>query len=154
MEEMYNSKTAAMNLVHELCKLRPRGNLDTFIELCVSTMNDFQARSPTLTLPPGSPSLCHAHAMCASVADARLHCLLPAGPGHAACLSARSCSCSACVCALAAAPPRACPALPRSTQAMAALRVCSHGAAALVQHARTLCSEQAQRAAPRPSCAV
>ena len=44
MEEMYNSKTAAMNLVHELCKLRPRGNLDTFMELCVGVMNEFQAR--------------------------------------------------------------------------------------------------------------
>ncbi len=44
MEEMYNSKTAAMNLVHELCKLRTRGNLDTFMELCVSVMNEFQAR--------------------------------------------------------------------------------------------------------------
>ena len=46
MEEMYNSKTAAMNLVHELCKLRPRGNLDTFMELCIGVMNEFQARSP------------------------------------------------------------------------------------------------------------
>ncbi|KAK9839718.1 hypothetical protein WJX81_008385 [Elliptochloris bilobata] len=43
MEEMYNSKTAAMNLVHELCKLRPRGNLDTFMKLCVGVMNEFQA---------------------------------------------------------------------------------------------------------------
>lgn len=51
MEEMYNSKTAAMNLVHELCKLRPRGNLDTFMELCIGVMNEFQARSPGSPVP-------------------------------------------------------------------------------------------------------
>ena len=55
MEEMYNSKTAAMNLVHELCKLRPRGNLDTFMELCIGVMNEFQARSPGYPVPLAFP---------------------------------------------------------------------------------------------------
>lgn len=42
MEEMYNEKTAAMNFVHELCKERPKGNLETFMALCVGVMNEYQ----------------------------------------------------------------------------------------------------------------
>ncbi|EIE23737.1 ARM repeat-containing protein [Coccomyxa subellipsoidea C-169] len=45
MEEMYNEKTAAMNFVHELCKTRTKGNLETFMGLCVNVMNEYQ--SPT-----------------------------------------------------------------------------------------------------------
>lgn len=42
MEEMYNEKTAAMNFVHELCKTRTKGNLETFMGLCVNVMNEYQ----------------------------------------------------------------------------------------------------------------
>ena len=42
MEEMYNEKTAAMNFVHELCKERPKGNLETFMALCIGVMNEYQ----------------------------------------------------------------------------------------------------------------
>ena len=42
MEEMYNEKTAAMNFVHELCKERPKGNLETFMTLCIGVMNEYQ----------------------------------------------------------------------------------------------------------------
>ena len=48
MEEMYNEKTAAMNFVHELCKERPKGNLETFMALCVGVMNEYQVDCPPL----------------------------------------------------------------------------------------------------------
>jgi hypothetical protein len=41
MEEMYNTKTAAMNFIHELCSKRPKGNLDQTMGLIIGVMNSF-----------------------------------------------------------------------------------------------------------------
>lgn len=41
MEEMYNTKTAAMNFIHELCSKRPKGNLDDFMSYIVKIMDSF-----------------------------------------------------------------------------------------------------------------
>ena len=33
MEDIYSTKTAAMNFVHELCKARAKGNLDMLMQV-------------------------------------------------------------------------------------------------------------------------
>ena len=52
MEEMYNEKTAAVNFLHELCKVRAKGNLDAFMGLCIGVMNDYQVCSSWRTSKP------------------------------------------------------------------------------------------------------
>ena len=42
MEEMYSEKTAAVNFLHELCKVRTKGNLEAFMALCIGVMNEYQ----------------------------------------------------------------------------------------------------------------
>jgi hypothetical protein len=49
MEEMFNEKTAAMNFVHELCKVRPKGNLEAFMTLCINVMNEYQVGPSTIS---------------------------------------------------------------------------------------------------------
>lgn len=67
MEEMYNEKTAAMNFVHELCKVRTKGNLEAFMALCINVMNEYQVR-PSLwsvyPMPPGKACLTSQMAEC------------------------------------------------------------------------------------------
>jgi hypothetical protein len=50
MEEMYNEKTAAVNFLHELCKVRVKGNLDAFMGLCIGVMNDYLVCLPATSL--------------------------------------------------------------------------------------------------------
>ncbi len=45
IEEIYNEKTAAMNFVHEICKTRMKGNLEAFMTLSISVMNEYLVRS-------------------------------------------------------------------------------------------------------------
>ncbi len=45
MEEMYNAKTAAMNFVQEVCKVRQKGNLPDFMNICIGVMNEYKVRS-------------------------------------------------------------------------------------------------------------
>ena len=47
IEEMYSSKTAAMNFIHEVCKMRAKAALDAFMVLIVKVMNAYQARYVT-----------------------------------------------------------------------------------------------------------
>ena len=47
---MYSSKTAALNLIHELCKIRPQHSLDAFMALIVGVMNAFQAAGPNASV--------------------------------------------------------------------------------------------------------
>lgn len=42
MEELYNAKTAAINFVHEVCKVRAKGNLEDFMGICVGVMNEYK----------------------------------------------------------------------------------------------------------------
>ena len=42
MEEMYNAKTAAMNFVQEVCKVRAKGNLPDFMNICIGVMNEYK----------------------------------------------------------------------------------------------------------------
>ena len=42
IEDMYSAKTAAMNLVAELCKQRSKGNLDPFMHFLVQVMTEYQ----------------------------------------------------------------------------------------------------------------
>ena len=44
MEELYNAKTAAINFVHEVCKVRAKGNLEDFMGICVGVMNEYKVR--------------------------------------------------------------------------------------------------------------
>jgi hypothetical protein len=46
IEDMYSAKTAAMNLVSELCKQRTKGNLDAFMQFIVQVMTEYQVRPP------------------------------------------------------------------------------------------------------------
>lgn len=41
---MYSAKTAAMNLVAELCKQRSKGNLDPFMHFLVQVMTEYQVK--------------------------------------------------------------------------------------------------------------
>eukprot|EP00884_Botryococcus_braunii_P004058 jgi/Botrbrau1/13653/Bobra.0292s0003.1 len=52
MEEIYNTKTAAINFIHELCSKRPKGNLDNFMSHIAGIMTSFSkaANEGTLTL--------------------------------------------------------------------------------------------------------
>ena len=51
MEEMYNAKTAAMNFVHEVCKVRAKGNLADFMSICVGVMNEYKVTHLSSNLP-------------------------------------------------------------------------------------------------------
>ena len=42
MEEMYNAKTAAMNFVQEVCKVRAKGNLPDFMTVCIGAMTEYK----------------------------------------------------------------------------------------------------------------
>lgn len=42
MEEMYNAKTAAMNFVQEVCKVRAKGNLPDFMNICIGVMSEYK----------------------------------------------------------------------------------------------------------------
>jgi hypothetical protein len=55
MEEMYNAKTAAMNFVHEVCKVRVKGNLAEFMDICIGVMNEYKVTHlSTLSRPAGT----------------------------------------------------------------------------------------------------
>lgn len=41
MEELYNTKTAAMNFIHEVCDKRAKGNLDNFMSHVAGIMTSF-----------------------------------------------------------------------------------------------------------------
>lgn len=45
LEEMYNAKTAAMNFVHEVCKVRAKGNLEDFMNICIGVINEYKVSS-------------------------------------------------------------------------------------------------------------
>ncbi|CAL5220954.1 g3058 [Coccomyxa viridis] len=49
MEEMYNAKTAAMNFVQEVCKVRQKGNLADFMSICIGVMNEYKAAGANAT---------------------------------------------------------------------------------------------------------
>ena len=51
MEEMYNTKTAAMNFVHEVCKVRAKGNLADFMTICIGVMNEYKVAHLSNNLP-------------------------------------------------------------------------------------------------------
>lgn len=42
IEDMYSAKTAAMNLVSELCKQRTKSTLDPFMRFIVQVMTEYQ----------------------------------------------------------------------------------------------------------------
>lgn len=42
IEDMYSTKTAAMNFVHELCKSRGKNNLSSFMQFVVQVMTEYQ----------------------------------------------------------------------------------------------------------------
>lgn len=46
MEDIYSTKTAAMNFLHELCKARAKGNLDMLMAHLVGVLNEYQAAHP------------------------------------------------------------------------------------------------------------
>ena len=48
MEEMYNAKTAAMNFVQEVCKVRQKGNLPDFMNICIGVMNEYKVGTPAV----------------------------------------------------------------------------------------------------------
>ncbi len=52
MEEMYNAKTAAMNFVQEVCKVRAKGNLPDFMNICIGVMNEYKVSLPAGTSVP------------------------------------------------------------------------------------------------------
>ena len=66
MEEMYNAKTAAMNFVQEVCKVRQKGNLADFMSICIGVMNEYKVRSLLLVSLPDSCT--SSDAACAAVA--------------------------------------------------------------------------------------
>lgn len=51
MEEMYNAKTAAMNFVHEVCKVRAKGHLADFMNICIGVMNEYKVAHLSSNLP-------------------------------------------------------------------------------------------------------
>ena len=50
MEEMYNTKTAAMNFIQEVCKVRAKGHLADFMHILVGVMNEYKVCDGSLTL--------------------------------------------------------------------------------------------------------
>ncbi len=50
MEEMYNAKTAAMNFIQEVCKVRAKGNLADFMHILVGVMNEYKVSAGPLIL--------------------------------------------------------------------------------------------------------
>lgn len=54
IEDMYSAKTAAMNLVAELCKQRGKASLEPFMHFIVQVMTEYQVAYLTST-PPLSP---------------------------------------------------------------------------------------------------
>ena len=76
MEEMYNAKTAAMNFVHEVCKVRAKGNLADFMNICVGVMNEYKVTHLSSNLPwPAGATHLGANAQKATAAPRQL--LLP-----------------------------------------------------------------------------
>lgn len=42
LEDMYSPKTAAMNFVHEICKIRAKGILEGFMGTIISVLSSYQ----------------------------------------------------------------------------------------------------------------
>lgn len=61
MEDLHSAKVAAVNFVHELCKQRTKGNLDSFMQLLVQVMTEYQVSdSPLLSVGMSSTGVSNA----------------------------------------------------------------------------------------------